>query len=210
MPRQLNRLFDATERYRAAGLRSQIFEDRVLFLPVKVVQCRDSVAATARRFFQHADDPFRLTIGQWLQQNAIDKTENRGIGADSNRERQDRDRGKSRTLPERPYSVAQILNQFFHRGFRRLVPGKVKHLSTRIRRSSRIVLADTLVPVLCGDGIARTAFAIHPRKRRSSSNSSDAACQRGVKHLPGSAHDFGGVCRSCPDHAARVPASATK
>src|SRR5579883_513191 len=52
-----------------------------------------------------------MGIGQRLEQNGIDDTENGGVGADTQGERQDRDSGKSRTLAERAKGVAEVLEK---------------------------------------------------------------------------------------------------
>jgi hypothetical protein len=109
VPAQLNRLIDAGERHRTAGLCGHVLEDGVVFLPVEIIQRRDAVTAPARRFLQDPDDPFRLAIRQRLQQHAVHKAENRRVGADADPQRQDGDDGKPRTLPEGPQSIAQIL-----------------------------------------------------------------------------------------------------
>ena len=45
-----------------------------------------------------ADEPIRFAIGERFQQNAIDEREHRGVGADPERKREDRDQGKSGTV----------------------------------------------------------------------------------------------------------------
>ncbi len=127
-PAQLNWLIEARKRHGAAGLRSHVLKDGVVFLPVQIIQRRNAVAAPARRFLQHSNDPFRFAIRQRLQQHAVHKTEDRGVGADSDGQRQDRHRGKPGTLPECPQSVAQILKHFVHSRLDDRLPKKFRTL----------------------------------------------------------------------------------
>src|ERR1051326_1960755 len=58
--------------------------------------------------------PVRLGIGQWPEQHGVDRTEDRGVGTDAERERQHRDGGEPRALGELADGEAEILQQGFH------------------------------------------------------------------------------------------------
>ena len=107
----LDRVSDAGERGRSARLSGHGVEDGVVPLPVEEVQGRDAVAVAARRFFEDADDPVGIPIGQRPEQNAIDETENRGVRADAQCERENRDGGESRTPGQGSPAVARVLQQ---------------------------------------------------------------------------------------------------
>jgi hypothetical protein len=52
-----------------------------------------------------------LAPGQRLEQDGIDDAEDRGVGADAEREGEDRDRGKPGVTPKRPRLEPQILDR---------------------------------------------------------------------------------------------------
>ena len=57
------------------------------------------------------DDAIRLGVRERRQENAVDKAEDRRVGADGERQRHDGDRGKPRTLAQGPKTVSQILKK---------------------------------------------------------------------------------------------------
>ena len=56
----------------------------------------------------------RLREGQRLQQQRVDEGEDRGVGADAEGERDDRDQGEDRRLDERANRVANVLSNGLH------------------------------------------------------------------------------------------------
>ncbi len=88
---ELYRLARAGERNRPAGLGGHVVEDRVVFLPVQEVQGRDAVALEHRRLFEYANDPIGVLVRQRLEQDGVDEREDRCVGADSQRKRQECD-----------------------------------------------------------------------------------------------------------------------
>jgi len=56
----------------------------------------------------------RLREGQRLQQQCVDEGEDRGVGADAEGERDDRDQGEDRRLDERANRVANVLSNGLH------------------------------------------------------------------------------------------------
>ena len=74
---------------------------------------------------------------QWIEQHRVDPAENRGVGADAEREHQDRDRGKARIAGERAHRVAQVL-QIVCIGES---PGGAFGLRRRSRMASKMALA---------------------------------------------------------------------
>ena len=55
-------------------------------------------------------EPLRMRIRQRLEQHAVDDAEDGGVGADAERERQDRDRGVARALGQGAEGVAHVLH----------------------------------------------------------------------------------------------------
>ena len=62
-----------------------------------------------RRVLTQADQPLGLVERQRLQQHAVDHAEDRGGGADAERQRQDGRGREGGLLPERARGVAQVL-----------------------------------------------------------------------------------------------------
>ncbi len=58
--------------------------------------------------------PLRLGVAQRSEDHAVDDGEDRGVGADAQRERQDRDQGEPRRPQQVPDGVTEILNQRGH------------------------------------------------------------------------------------------------
>ena len=57
------------------------------------------------------DELFGMGIRQRLEQDAVDDTEDGGVGADSDRKRRDRHGGKSRAATEVPKAVSYVLTE---------------------------------------------------------------------------------------------------
>ena len=88
---QQHRLADARQRGASARLRREEVEHRVVALPIEEVERRDRVPFAFRRLFHHAHDAVRIPIGEGLQQHPVDEAEDRGVGANADRQRQQRD-----------------------------------------------------------------------------------------------------------------------
>src|SRR5260370_22825329 len=101
-PTKLDRFAASGEGCGAAALSRHEVEDAVVLLPIEEVQCGDAVAIAAGRLLENTNDPIGIAIRQRLEQDPVDEAEYRGVGADAERQREDRDRGKARTLRQRP------------------------------------------------------------------------------------------------------------
>jgi hypothetical protein len=86
-----------------------MFKNRVVVSPIEIVRQRNRVILTgSRRFIQH-HDPVGVPVRQRAQQNRINDAENRGVRANAERQRQDRDRAETRLLPQHAESISNIL-----------------------------------------------------------------------------------------------------
>ena len=83
----------------------------VVLLPVEKVERRDAVALAARRLLEHADDAVGVRVGQRLQQQSVDEAEDGGVGADAERERQQRHGRESRAPRQGSHGISQVLQQ---------------------------------------------------------------------------------------------------
>ena len=71
-----------------------------------------------------------LRVRQWIQKHAVDDREQRGIHADAQRQRQNRDRRKARRLAQRARAITQILQQILQPRPRPLI---VRHVLNHSR-----------------------------------------------------------------------------
>ena len=108
---QLDRVAHARERGAAAGLGRHEVEHGVVLLPVEKVQRGDAVALAARRLLEHAHDAVGVRVGERLQQQSVDEAEDGGVGADAERERQQRHDGESRTPRQGSHRISHVLQQ---------------------------------------------------------------------------------------------------
>ena len=63
-----------------------------------------------RAAFRHHHQSIRFLERQWPQQHSIHDTEDRGIGADAERKRDDGDRGEPRPLQQPSHAIANVFN----------------------------------------------------------------------------------------------------
>ena len=61
----------------------------------------------------HVEQPVAVAVGQRLQQHAADHAENRGVGADAERQRDDDHRGERRAVTQGAQRVVQVGGQVF-------------------------------------------------------------------------------------------------
>jgi hypothetical protein len=108
---QLHGLGYAGERDGTAGLRGHVLEDRVLLLPVQIVQRGNAVPPPSGRLLEHAQDAVRLPVRQRLQQDAIHEAENGGVAPNAQRQRHHRNGGKPRGILQRPETEPEILQK---------------------------------------------------------------------------------------------------
>ncbi len=111
---QAHGFVDAGERDRAASLSGNEFEDGVFARPVEVVERRDAVGAAARRLLEHAHDAPGFGVEQGPEQDGVDEAEDRGVRADADGERGQRDRGEAALPHECARAEFQILEEVVH------------------------------------------------------------------------------------------------
>jgi hypothetical protein len=70
------------------------------------VESGDAVPVAAGRFLPDQHDALRVLVGQGLQQHAAHKTEDGGVGSDTERERQERNGGEAGRAAERTQGIA--------------------------------------------------------------------------------------------------------
>jgi hypothetical protein len=63
---------------------------------------------SAGMFSMNADEPVRVRVGQWLQQHRVDDTEDRGVGADTEGEREDGHAREARIAHEHPERESHV------------------------------------------------------------------------------------------------------
>jgi hypothetical protein len=84
------------------------FERRAEPLPVHEIERADPVAGRRRRRFPHADNPFRVGIGQRLQKHGVDQAEHGGVGADADGHHADGHERKPRIPSQEQQAVADV------------------------------------------------------------------------------------------------------
>ena len=88
-----------------------------LGLPVAEVQVRRAVGKVLPDVLRpHDRDAIRLAVGQVAQDDRPQHAEDRGVGADPQRERQHRDRGEARRARQRAQAISKVLDERVHRG----------------------------------------------------------------------------------------------
>jgi len=81
-------------------------------VPIEIVERRNSVALTLGRLFQHAHDAVGVRVRQGPEEHAVDKAEDRGVRADAQGQRQDRNGGESGAAAQRSEGVSQVLRKW--------------------------------------------------------------------------------------------------
>ena len=87
-------------------------EDPVLPAPVEVLRVRHRRVGERRLDVANQQQPVGVRIGEGAQQDAVDEAEDHGVGADSQRQRQNRDGGESGTLQQGAGGDAQVVHGF--------------------------------------------------------------------------------------------------
>ena len=92
------------------GIGGEIFVRLRLFFPIEVVRRRDGEFGELRQLgLPDDDDAARLGIIERTEQHGIDDGENRGAGADTERESEDGNGGEARSFDELAKRVAEIV-----------------------------------------------------------------------------------------------------
>ena len=85
-----------------------------VFLPVEEVGIGDGTFLEGRRLGVDGDQFVGARERQWIEEHAVDDREQGGVGSDSQRERQDGDRGETGILRQYTQSITDILPEAHH------------------------------------------------------------------------------------------------
>ncbi len=101
---------------RLSAVRRQRLEPAGLCPPVEKIRRRDAEARPAAREIVLVDDHelLGLVVRQRLQQKRVGDGENRGVGPDAERERDDRHGRDARFLQQQPDAVPSVAQQILH------------------------------------------------------------------------------------------------
>src|SRR6202012_5519271 len=88
---QQRRLIGSAERRRPSLASGEVLEDGVLLFPIQVIERGDSIGSPVRTLLHDAHDAIRVGVGQRVQQDSVDEAEDGGVGADAQRQGQQRD-----------------------------------------------------------------------------------------------------------------------
>ena len=95
-----------------AGIKEKGREGRVPVPVVFVIGIRaEKVARNARVQREHGREARRIGHGQRAQENGVDEGENRGVGADPQRQRKHRHQREATALPQRAQTMAKIFDE---------------------------------------------------------------------------------------------------
>jgi hypothetical protein len=110
-------LFHGAEIHRAGAVRADLVKRSLPLAELDELGGRhpELIEAEGRKLAGDEEEPFRLRIWQRLQQHAVDHAEDRAVRTNTQRERQDGDRGIRRTLPEAAEGMNQVLAEGVHR-----------------------------------------------------------------------------------------------
>ena len=108
-----------------AGDRQKVRERLVVIAKVLVVPPREGAHARLSGISaQQLDELFRVAHRQRAEHQRVDQAEDRRVGADAERERQNRHRGEARRATQRPRGISHVLP----RGFDDVLPADVTHM----------------------------------------------------------------------------------
>ena len=116
---------DGFDHFRRSGLgevhepgleEGHVLEHRVVLLveDEHVRRQRELVVAEARRGTANRDEAIGVGVGERLQQHAVDDAEDRGDGAEAERQRERGDDQETRLFQQQAASVADIVNERVH------------------------------------------------------------------------------------------------
>jgi hypothetical protein len=88
--------------------RGEMLKNGVVFLPIEIIGQRDGVILARPGRFVQDHDPVRVWIRKRPQQNRVDDAEDRGVRADPERKRQDRNQSEPGRLAELAKSKLKI------------------------------------------------------------------------------------------------------
>src|SRR5205085_12033258 len=78
--------------------------------PIEIVRVTNRAGVEDRRLLAKQDQPIRVGIWQWPQQQRVDHAEDGGVGSDAERKSQDRGNGESGLFGKDSYCVPQMLH----------------------------------------------------------------------------------------------------
>ena len=87
-----------------------------------------ATSASSRRgeVVRHRQEPSRIRVGKRPQEDAVDDAEDRGVGADAERQRRHGDGGEAGVRGEAAQSVADVLQQCLHHSLLSAVIGSTR------------------------------------------------------------------------------------
>ena len=87
-----------------------MLKNRVVVSPIKIIGQGDRIILTGTRRFIQNHDPVGVRIWQRPKKNCVDDAEDRGVRADSERERHDRHRREARIFAQLPQCESKIIH----------------------------------------------------------------------------------------------------
>src|SRR5947207_15877990 len=91
----------------------EMFENLVVISPVKVVWQRNRIILPRSGRFVQYHDPVRIRIRQRSKQNCVDDAKDGGVGADAERERDDRNGGEGGILDQLSKRKTKMIHNIF-------------------------------------------------------------------------------------------------
>ena len=103
---------------RAGAVGADALERTVPFLELRPLRQGhpEAIEPEPRERAGDEHQPLGMGVAQRLEHHAVDDAEDRGVGADAQRERQNRHRGIPRALREGPEGIDNVLGQGLHKG----------------------------------------------------------------------------------------------
>jgi hypothetical protein len=102
------RLAVGDERGRPRSDERDLFEAVAAIAPVEIGRVSDVACGSIRTAIADQGEPLRRRVRERPQQHGIHDAEDRGVGADAKRERDERDPRERRSLPEQPRRIPDI------------------------------------------------------------------------------------------------------
>ncbi len=113
---------------RASAIRANLRERTIVLRELDELRCGhpELIEPELRKLARDENQPLRRRIRQRLQDDAVDDAEDGGIGANSQGQRQDRDRGITRALAQAAKRIREVLSHgssLSKRGWRSCLDG---------------------------------------------------------------------------------------
>jgi hypothetical protein len=122
-PAQLFSLTKPSKVVRIAARQAHTRESLIVFLPVQKVREGDGASRKILFTFRQPDQLLGMRVRQRIEQYAVHYGKQSGVRTDTQRQRENGDRGESRRFQKHPQTIARILHQFFKRSPAPHLPG---------------------------------------------------------------------------------------